>query len=317
MNPAAVRHRERGIILIAVLLSVAIMSVMVVATAALTRAGIGSELLEQRRLNSHFALRSALEVAKALILVTPPEERVFFDGTAKKVAAGGAVSAMISITDAAGLVDLNQSDPALIEALARSSGLPLKQVSGLAEKIVKLRKDAAPPQPGGLKPAVVPPNAPQPVKAADQARPGDLKPGAVQPQPVIFLSVDQLQALADLTSDEGESLMAALTVFSPTGMINPLAAPEAVLNGIPGIAPADFSVFAAAKRSRKWKSDARIAQIMERTKPVLALEEPSVFVIEVKLEPGEGYLAGSTARAVVRIGKEGAQPLLTLAMEEQ
>ena len=56
---------ERGVILIAVLLAVAIMSVMVVAAAALTRSGVGNEQLEQRRLASHLALRSGQEAAKA------------------------------------------------------------------------------------------------------------------------------------------------------------------------------------------------------------------------------------------------------------
>ena len=72
---------ERGIILIAVLLAVAIMAVMVVATAALTRSGISSEELEQRRLASRLALRSGVEAGKALILATPEDRRVYLDWT--------------------------------------------------------------------------------------------------------------------------------------------------------------------------------------------------------------------------------------------
>ena len=96
---------ERGIILIAVLLAVAIMAVMVVATAALTRSGISSEELEQRRLASHLALRSGVEAGKALILATPEDRRVYLDGDETAVDLGGGVSATVRLRDAADAVE--------------------------------------------------------------------------------------------------------------------------------------------------------------------------------------------------------------------
>ena len=100
---------DRGIVLVAVLLMVAIMSVMVVAITALTRSGIASQGLEQRRLATHLALRSGLESAKALILATPAEQRVYFDGTPVTIDLGGGVEAEVTIRDAQGLVDLNRT----------------------------------------------------------------------------------------------------------------------------------------------------------------------------------------------------------------
>ena len=75
MTGRAAAPRQRGIILVAVLLAVAIMSVMVVAVTTLTRSGISAERLEERLLASRLALRSGIEVAKALIAATPPAER--------------------------------------------------------------------------------------------------------------------------------------------------------------------------------------------------------------------------------------------------
>lgn len=298
------RERERGIILIAVLLAVAIMSVMVVAAAALTRSGIGSEELEQRRFASHFAVRSAIEAAKAMILATPVDERVFFDGTPIDIPTGTGGRATISIRDAAGFVDINQSDPALIEAMARDSGLSLGEVNGLAAKITKLRKDATPATAAATAPAaqVVAAAPPAGQEAADQM------PAGAGPQPLVFLSVDQLQSLADLTTPEGREFASRLTVFSPSGRINPLAAPAELLQAIPGISPGDLAAFAAAKKSRTWKGAA---------KAFLALGDPSVFVIDVKLGAGAGLLAGSSARAVVRTGSDKPLPFRTLALEEQ
>jgi hypothetical protein len=138
------------------------MAVMVVATAALTRSGISSEELEQRRLASHLALRSGVEAGKALILATPEDRRVYLDGDDTAVDLGGGVSATVRLRDAAGFIDLNRSDPKLIEAVARFSGLGREAADGLADRITQLRKDAAP-EPAGTPPQ----KAPAPAGAAD------------------------------------------------------------------------------------------------------------------------------------------------------
>src|SRR6476620_1707220 len=100
MTALPARRGQRGIILIAVLLAVAIMSLMVVAAASLTRAGIGNEDLEQRRLASHLALRSGLEAAKALILATPEDQRLFLSGAEMPVDLGNGLSATVTLRDA-------------------------------------------------------------------------------------------------------------------------------------------------------------------------------------------------------------------------
>ena len=57
---------------------------------------------------------------------------------------GNGLSASIRLQDAGGYIDLNRSDPKLIEAAARFGGLG-KAAEGLAQKIEKLRKEAMPP----------------------------------------------------------------------------------------------------------------------------------------------------------------------------
>jgi type II secretory pathway component PulK len=111
------RPREQGIVLVAVLFAVTVMSVLVVAATASMRSGISSEQLEQRRLATQLALRSGLESAKALILAASVPERAFLDGTPVPVDLGNGIVAEVGVRDAAGLADLNASDPALIAAL--------------------------------------------------------------------------------------------------------------------------------------------------------------------------------------------------------
>jgi hypothetical protein len=301
---------ERGVILIAVLLSVAIMAVMVVAATALTRSGIGSERLDQRRMATHFALRSGLEVAKGMILAVEPEERLFFDGEPVTVDVGQGILISASIRDAASFIDLNRSDPELIEALAQLMKLDGPGVKDLASRIAKLREDAKPEKD---KPAVP---SPAPTPAADPASPPQANPGqpgpAPPPPPVIFLAVEQIGELLNVDSAQGEAFTAGLTIFNPTGKINPMAAGDDVLQVIPGLTKPDLAVIAAARLSRSAKDDARLQQVLQRTKDHLSIAEPKAFVIELRLEEGPNLLPGSRSRAVVLLA-DGQLPFRTLA----
>lgn len=300
------RRPERGIILVAVLLAVAIMSVMVVAAAALTRAGIGSEELEQRRLATHFAMRSGLEAAKAMILAMSDDQRLSLDGSEVPVDLGEGVSVTLSLRDAAGLADLNRSDPALIEAVVAFSGIPRSRTQGLAATITKLRKAAAP----------------EPAAAAGAAagsgtqKPADNKAEEPQP-PILFLAIDQLLALIGVAPDRAAALGEGLTVYSPTGLVNPLAAPPPVLQSVPGITPRDLSDVAFARKIRAGSADGRIQQLVQRMQGLLAVNPPSVFIVGVRLDSGPGLLPGSTIYAVLRLNPKGPQPFGTLALEEQ
>lgn len=329
MRTAAPRRRERGIILVAVLLAVAIMAVMVVATAALTRSGIGNEDLEQRRLASHLALRSGIEAAKTLILATPEDKRLLLDGREVPVDLGDGVTATVSLRDAAGLADLNRSDPTLIEAVARFSGLGKNEADGLAEKITKLRDDATPAaEPGTQQPAPKQPGSKQPQQQQPQAQPGPPgqsapgdsngteAPKPAPPPPIIFLSVDQVPELLDIPAEDALPLNTGLTVYNPTGEINPFAAPDQVLQAIPGISERDVSDIAMAKKSGKGGADLRLRLLAERLPGMITVREPTVFMVEVTLGRGGGVLPGSAASAVVRLLPQGQAPFGTLALEE-
>jgi len=315
MSPVPQTRGERGVILIAVLFTVAIMAVLVVAATALTRAGIGSERLDQRRMATHFALRSGLEIAKGMILASEPEDRLFFDGGSVTLEVGQDVLISARIRDAASFIDLNRSDPELIEALAKLMKLDGQQVNGLAKRIAKLRDDAKPEAEKASDPAAQPvppvrgqagepgsPPSPNPDQAAQ-------KP---PPAPVIFVAVEQIGELLNVDSLEGQAFAADLTIFNPTGKINPLAAGDDVLQAVPGLTKPDRAVIAEARQSRNAKDNARLQQILQRTKDHLSIIEPKAFVIELRLEEGPNLLAGSQSRAVVLLG-DGPLPFRTLA----
>ena len=306
-------RQDRGVVLVAVLFTVAIMSVMVVAASALTRSGIADHELEQRRLATRLALRSGLESAKALIVATPPAQRAFFEGAPAAMDLGGGILAEVTIRDAAGLPDLNKSELPVIEAVLRD-GIDAAEAAGLSARIGEWRREAS------ERAKAQAPSAPA-SPASDSANRQD-----EQPDPLIFLSVDQLAAPAPLTPEEQARLAALLppasaerlsgrfTVVSPAGLVNPLAASEDVLLAIPGFTRGDLATVLAVRKGRPANPEGQLQPMLARLKPFIALQDPTVFVIGVRLQAGPGIIAQSMAGAVVQAVEQGPLPFRTLAV---
>jgi hypothetical protein len=300
-SPPGLRSRERGVVLIAVLLALAVMSLMVAAASALTRSGIAAESLEQRRLASRLALRSGLESAKALIAATPPEERIFLDGTPVRLDLGGGLAAEASIRDAAGLADLNRSDPALLEAVLAGPLSPA-QARSLAAAIAGLRARAA---------EQAPQTPPPPQQPAATGTPAPAAP----PAPVLFHATAQIMDLIPAGAATPEAAAAALasrlTVFNPTGLLNPLATPDAILRAIPGLTPADRTAIEAARTARNPQA---LQPLLDRLKTSLAITTPTVFLITIRLEKSPAIIPNTTASATVLSTQKDKIPFHTLAV---
>lgn len=296
-------RQDRGIVLVAVLFAVAIMSLMVVAASALTRSGIASEGLEQRRLASHLALRSGLESAKALIVATPAAQRAFFEGAPVVMDLGNGLQAEVTICDAAGLPDLNRTELALVDALLGAM-LGAAEAAELSARIAEWRSDAA----AKAKAA----GTAQPAKPVDSATNSQEEKREEPPQPVIFHAVDQLKAMTE--PDLAARLSGRFTVFNPTGLVNPLAAPDDVLLAIPGFTRGDLAAIKSARKTRAAKADQGLEAMLERLKAFLALRDATVFVIGIRLNEGPGIITNSTASAVVQIAEQGSLPFRTLSV---
>ena len=142
----------------------------------------------------------------------------------------------------------------------------------------------------------------------------DTKPGEPPvAAPLIFLSVDQLKFLAE--SQSADQLGQWFTIFNPTGLVNPLAAPDDVLLAIPGFSEGDLSAIEAARKNRAPQADQALQPMLGRLKDFLAIgEAPNVFVIGIRLNDGPGIIAQSTASAVVQIAEQGPLPFRTLSV---
>lgn len=318
------REGERGIVLLAVLLAVALMSVTVVAVTALTRSGISSQRLDDRLLLTRVGLRSGIESAKALIAATPGEQRVLFNGTPVVLDVGQGILAEITIRDAAGLADVNRSDPKFLSQFLERTLKP-DVAKSLVAQLTDMRKKAEAPPGGTASQAKPSTDAKRPpageqrsLTTMDQGQPQpDAPEEKTKPLPVLFLTVDQMLSLVppDAIDDaQARAVFAGLTVFNPTGRVNPFAAPNPVLQAVPGVSPQDIGTIDAARQNRALKGSGALKQILERLKPFVAVEEPSVFMIGVRLMDGPGVIAQSSAGAVVQLTNSGPLPFRTLSL---
>jgi hypothetical protein len=131
--------------------------------------------------------------------------------------------------------------------------------------------------------------------------------------PLIFLSADQIKSLAK--SQSADRLGTWFTVFNPTGLVNPLAAPDDVLLAVPGLSKGDLTAIKAARKNRAPRADQGLRAMLERLKAFLAVQEaPKVFMISIRLKDGPGIIARSTASAVVQIAEQGPLPFRTLSV---
>jgi hypothetical protein len=96
--------------------------------------------------------------------------------------------------------------------------------------------------------------------------------------------------------------------------VNPLAAPEEVLLAIPGFTRGDLATVMAMRQGRAANPEGQLQPMLERLKSFIALRDPTVFVIGIRLREGPGIIAQSAAGAVVQSAEQGPQAFRTLSV---
>lgn len=292
-------NSERGMILIAVLWITALMTVVVVALSAYAQKNAGMASLEATRLRTEMALDAGLEIAKAMIVAVPEEQRVFFDGSAAQVTLGEGRGATIAIQDTAGLIDINRADPELIKAFAArlEAGDPAQAMLAAALEIRATSTKSA------TDPAT-------PVKAQPEGQAaGEEETPAL---PAVFMAAQQLYGLGGADPASVDKILPFITLYSSDGKINPMAAPDTVLSSIPDLPPGSAAAIAAARRQKQRDADA-VKQAVATLPNLLAIGEPRIFRVDVRLTSGDGIIAGSALQATVILDETAAPPFQVLS----
>jgi general secretion pathway protein K len=146
----------------------------------------------------------------------------------------------VSVQDEGGKIDLNDAPPALLSGLFQTLGLSDETAEPIVAAIMA-RRNAVAAQGGGGS-AAGPPAAAIPDQTAaspDQA--------AASPDQKAFLTIDELRLLPGVTPALYDRLRPYVTVFSARAEVNPLTAPAAVLDSVPGADAGAVAAFITAR----------------------------------------------------------------------
>jgi general secretion pathway protein K len=280
------RNSERGLILVIVLWIVSALTAIIVALSLFAQSNISLASVETARLRSELQLSAGLEAAKASILATQPENRVFLDGSSQHFDLGNGVTVEAKIRDASGLLDLNRSSISLLEAIASRPDSDRAGISPLIKEASRRRS-----------------------AAVMTARPRE---NESNPAPAIFTSPGELRSLRGATPQSIAALFAVATLYTADGKINPFAAPPEILQAIPNFQSSDAAIFASAKSRKLWKQP-QVQNALQKYSDQLAVHESRVFAIELTLQTADGRASQELATTVI-LDASADVPFQTLSL---
>lgn len=288
MSPARIElDSSRGMILLVVLWIVAMMSVVVVALSAYAQKNLSLARLEADRLRTEMTLHAGVDVGVAFVLSINAEDRVLLDGSPSTVNIGDGRIVEVAVMDAAGLVDINRANFELINSLGFRLGLSKESIAATTEAIARLR-------------------------TVSKTEDGTDNSRERKSPPAVFVNARQLYGVPGIDRSVVDRLLPYLSLYSIDGKINPMAAPETILQSIPALKPEDLEVLAAAKQRRQWKAP-EVQDVLARNDQFLALKAARIFVVSVKTTAGPGLITGSRLQAVIAVNEAGRVPFRTLA----
>ena len=296
MNKAAPKDSERGMILVVVLWTVAMMTIVVVALSVYAQRSLSLAGVETSRLRTEMALKSGVEAGGAMILGTKPDRRIFSDGRPVRVDLGGGQLVDIGIRDATGLVDINRAQAPLLAGLFSRVSESNADPEKFAEAIVAWRELYG----GGEKKSGA---------TAEVEGEGGKKP---EEPPPVFFSLAQLYGIEGMKPAELDKMLPYISLYSHGGRINPMAAPEPVLQSVPDMEADDIAKLREA-RIRRNVENPGVQGILAKYENFLTVAESSVYLVTVKAVSGGGLIAGSRLEATIVLNTDGTVPFRVLA----
>jgi general secretion pathway protein K len=197
----------------------------------------------------------------------------------------GTVRARFS--DEGGRIDIGKAPAAVLASLLQVAGAPEQRAEGVAQEIVRWRRNAGQP----AAPAANPGNTPE-------------KPETGQP----FADVREVLQVPGMSPSWLAAMAPLATVFG-SDTVNPLTAPAGVIAALPGVNRAQLENFLAARRS--FPADAeRLKAMLGPASPYLAVKPQRVVSVELTAAVTDGYAAA--ARAVIVLLPQDSQPYRVL-----
>jgi general secretion pathway protein K len=287
------RHRaSRGVILVAVLWTIALLSGLAMAASTTFRSFAGVVTVHRDRLRADALLTAGLEVAAGLVRRFEFEEIPLREIETSVALSGGSV--WMRIEDEGGRIDLGKAPVELLASLFRSLGA--RDAEALAQRVVEWRT-----------PAGADPLNPQTIPVQDETKPPQAAAGTDLEFP--FSDVRQLALVPGVPPALVDAAAPLLTVFG-SATVNPLTAPSAVIAALPGLDASRARAFLDARR-RGPADVARLGAMLASAQQHLAAAPQRVASVQLTVTLDDGFTA--RAAAVIVAFVEDAEPYRILA----
>jgi general secretion pathway protein K len=285
------RNARSGIVLLAVLWTIALLAALAMATSLTFRGFTGIMAVDRDRLRADALLGAGLEVAAGL--ASSAGDTPLRDVESTVSLSSGTVR--LRLDDEGGRIDIGKAPVEVLAALLRSIGAT--DADAVAHAIVEWRK---------LEPDAGKAAAPAAAASAASKAVGALSAAPPVP-PSLFTDVVQLLQVPGMRPEWVAAIAPLVTVFG-NETVNPLTAPAAVLAALPGIDPARLAAFLDARTRaidpKQLMASLSAAQSHLDAKPAQAVSVQLTAVL------ADGYAAA--AQAVIVCLPKDPQPYRVL-----
>lgn len=281
MNKTLSELREsRGVILIIVLWTVAMMTVVIAALSTNVRTSANLAGTETRRLKTEMLLEGGIDIAAAALMASGDNVRAVSDGHAANIELGKGDVAEMRIRDASGFVDINRAeDDFLAGLIARVTGSP--ETGKTTGQLISQWRN----------------------KETESAE---------DSEPPAFNSVTQLYDIDGIDPKVVASILPFVNLYSKEGLVSLAAAPEEVLASMPDVNPVQVETLLAARSRGDWESNST-NDLVDDFSDYLTVDPTNVFVVDITLTRSANLIAGSHLRATIMIDKSGDVPFHVLS----
>jgi general secretion pathway protein K len=276
---------RRGVVLMTVLWSIALLSALAMAAAVTFRGFAGVMTVERDRVQADALLSAGIETA-AGIIDTLGDAPLMDIETRVDLTTG---SARLRLNDEGGRIDIGKAPAAVLVALLQSVGAPPAAAKDVAQRIVERRYPRKAAHPDAMLRSTSSPAKP---------------PGTGQP----FSDVRQLLLIPGMAPQWVAAVEPLTTVFGGE-TINPLTAPRGVIAALPGVSKDQVEAFLRTRSNSASDVD-RLTRTIGAAQQYLAVKPPRVASVELMAELVDGYAVA--ARSVIVVLPQDSQPYRVL-----
>jgi general secretion pathway protein K len=297
------RDRRRGIVLVTVLWSIALLSALVMAASVSFRGFAAIAAISRDRVQGEALLTAGLEVA--VDIVSNAADKPLNGVETAVTLSTGAVRARLS--DEGGRIDVGKVPVEVLAALLRAVGAPDQQADRVAQAIVQWRERAGSPVGDSNVGTDGNKNIGNNVgnNIANSAASGGAKPPAPDHPFADVLELARIPGVAPAWV----AAMRPLTTVYGSETVNPLTAPAEVIAALPGVDRNQLAAFLAVRRQSPTDAG-RIGATLGAAQRYLAAKHQQVVAVELAAALTDGY--GTAARAVVVVMPQDSQPYRVL-----